>query len=188
VAGSGEAMGKLIWHTVMSVDGYIAGRDDDMEWAFGFDGGSGETAAEVLRSTGALLVGRRTQDVEDRLQPGFYGGAFSGPFFVLRHLPPAEPPVVKGVTGRFLDVGIAEAVGIAREAAGSGDVVVLGATIARQCIEAGLLDEIIIHVVPVLLGGGIRLFERPTGDLLRLTPTASIHEGETTVLRYSVSS
>ena len=47
-----------------------------------------------------------TQDVEDRLQPGFYGGAFRGPFFVLRHDPPPEPPVVKGVTGQFLDVGI----------------------------------------------------------------------------------
>jgi RibD C-terminal domain len=72
-------MEKLIWHTMMSLDGYIAGRDDDMDWVFGVDGGSGETVAEVLRSTGALLVGRRTQDVEDRLQPGFYGGAFSGP-------------------------------------------------------------------------------------------------------------
>jgi dihydrofolate reductase len=180
-------MEKLIWHTVMSLDGYIAGRDDDMDWVFGADGGSGKTVAEVLRSTGALLVGRRTQDVEDRLQAGFYGGAFRGPFFVLRHDPPAEPPVVKGVTGRFLDVGIEEAVSIAREAAGGGDVVVLGANIARQCIEAGLLDEIIIHVVPVLVGGGIRLFERPDGDPVRLIPTASIEEGETTVLRYSVS-
>jgi dihydrofolate reductase len=180
-------MQKLIWHTMMSLDGYIAGRDDDMDWVFGVDGGSGETVAEVLRSIGALLVGRRTQDVEDRLQPGFYGGAFSGPFFVLRHGPPAGPPVVKGVTGRFLDVGIEEAVGIAGEAAGGRDVVILGANIARQCVEAGLLDEIIIHVAPVLLGSGIRLFERPDGDPVRLIPTASIEEGETTVLRYSVS-
>jgi dihydrofolate reductase len=179
-------MGKLIWHTMMSLDGYIAGRDDDMDWVFGVEGGAGETVAEVLGTTGALLVGRRTQDVEDRLQPGFYGGAFNGPFFVLRHDPPAEPPVVKGVTGRFLDVGIEEAVGIAREAAGEGDVVVLGANVARQCLEAGLLDEIIIHLAPVLVGGGIRLFERPDGDPVRLVPTASIEEGETTVLRYSV--
>jgi dihydrofolate reductase len=179
-------MEKLIWHTMMSLDGYIAGRDDDMGWVFGVDGGSGETVAEVLRSTGALLVGRRTQDIEDRLQRGFYGGAFSGPFLVLMHDPPAEPPVVKGVHGRFLDVGIEEAVSIAREAAGGRDVVVLGANIARQCIEAGLLDEIIIHVAPVLVGGGIRLFERPDGDPVRLIPTASIEEGETTVLRYSV--
>src|ERR1700752_1952426 len=106
-------MAKVLWNTMMSLDGFIAGPDDDMRWVFGVDGGSGQTAAEVVRSTGALLVGRRTQDVEDRLQPGFYGGAFRGPFFVLRHDPPSQHPVVKGVTGRFLDVGIEEAVTIA---------------------------------------------------------------------------
>src|SRR5919198_4440446 len=113
-------MGKVLWNTMMSLDGFIAGPNDDMQWVFGVDGGAGRTVDEVVRSTGALLVGRRTQDVEDRLQPGFYGGAFRGPFFVLRHDPPPEPPVVKGVTGRFLDVGIEEAVAIAKEAAGDG--------------------------------------------------------------------
>jgi riboflavin biosynthesis pyrimidine reductase len=78
-------------------------------------------------------------------------------------------------------------VGIAREAASGGDVVVLGANVARQCIEAGLLDEIVIHLAPVLVGGGVRLFELPDGDPVRLVPTASVEEGETTVLRYSVS-
>ena len=125
-------MGKLLWHTMMSLDGFIAGPNDDMSWAFGMDAGSRETVDTVLSSTGALLVGRRTQDVEDRLQPGFYGGAFRGPFFVLRHDPPPEPPVVKGVTGRFLDVGIEEAVTIAREAADGGDVVILGANILHR--------------------------------------------------------
>jgi riboflavin biosynthesis pyrimidine reductase len=62
-----------------------------------------------------------------------------------------------------------------------------GAHIARQCIDAGLLNEITIHVAPVLVGGGIRLFERPDADPVRLIPTACIAEGETTVLRYSVS-
>ena len=78
-------MGKLLWHTMLSLDGFIAGPDDDMQALFGVEGGDGETVSEVLGSTGALLVGRRTQDVEDRLQPGFYGGRFRGPFFVLRH-------------------------------------------------------------------------------------------------------
>jgi hypothetical protein len=66
-------VGKVLWHTMMSLDGFIAGPNDDMSWAFGIDAGSGETVDQVLSSTGALLVGRRTQDVEDRLQPGFYG-------------------------------------------------------------------------------------------------------------------
>lgn len=179
-------MSKLLWHTMMSLDGFIAGPDDATDWVFSVDGGQGETVDEVVRSTGALLVGRRTQDVEDRDQPGFYGGAFRGPFFVLRHDPPAEPPVVKGVTGRFLDVGIEEAVTVAKEAAGGADVVVLGATVARTCLEAGLLDEILIHVAPVLLGGGVRLFERADGTPVRLDPISSQVEGELTALRFSV--
>ena len=179
-------MGKLLCHTMMSLDGFIAGRDDDMQWMSGVDGGAGETIDEVVRSTGALLVGRRTQDVEDRLQPGFYGGAYRGPFFVLRHDPPAEPPVVKGVTGQFLNIGIEEAVSVAKEAAEGGDVVVLGANIARQCLEAGLLDEIIINVAPVLVGEGVRLFERSGSEPVRLEPISSVEEGETTVLRYAI--
>jgi dihydrofolate reductase len=179
-------MGKLLWHTMMSLDGFIAGPNDDMSWAFGLDAGSGETVDKVVASTGALLVGRRTQDVEDRLQPGFYGGAFRGPFFVLRHDPPPEPPVVKGITGRFLDVDIEEAVTIAKKAAGEDDVVVLGANIARQCLENELLDEIVIHVAPVLVGGGVRLFERAGGEPVKLRPITSVDEGGMTVLRYSV--
>jgi dihydrofolate reductase len=179
-------MAKVLWHTMMSLDGLIAGPNDDMGWAFGLDGGSGETVDEVLGSTGALLVGRRTQDVEDRLQPGFYGGAFRGPFFVLRHDPPSEPPVVKGVEGAYLNVGIEEAVGFAKQAADGANVVVLGANIARQCLEAGLLDEIIIHVASVLLGDGVRLFERSGGEAVQLEPISSVREGGATVLRYAV--
>jgi dihydrofolate reductase len=178
-------MGKVLWHTMMSLDGFVAGPDDDMQWVFGVDGGAGETVDEVLKSTGALLIGRRTQDVEDRFQPGFYGGAFSGPFFVLRHDPPPEPPVVKGVTGTFIDVDIEEAVGLARDAAEGADVVVLGANVARQCLEAGLLDEVIVHIAPVLVGDGVRLFERDGGAPVRLKRISSTDEGETTVLRYS---
>src|SRR5262245_39432624 len=178
-------MAKVRWHTIMSLDGFIAGPGDDMQWVFDVDGAGGEAADEVVRATGALLVGRRTPDVEDRLQPGFYGGSFRGPFFVLRHGPPDQPPVVKGVTGRFLDTTIEEAVAIAREAAGGLDVSVLGADVARQCLEAGLLDEILVHVAPVLLGDGVRLFERACGTPVRLEPVSSVAEGETTVLRYA---
>jgi dihydrofolate reductase len=179
-------MGKVLWHTMLSLDGFIAGPNDDMAWAFEVDGGDGQTFDEVVRSTGALVVGRRTQDVEDRLQPGFYGGAFRGPFFVLRHDPPADPPVVKGVTGRFLDVPIEEAVKLAKEAAEGGNVVILGANVARQALEADLVEEIIVHVAPVLVGGGVRLFERAGGAAVKLEPIASVEEGETTVLRYAV--
>ena len=179
-------MGKVLWNTMLSLDGFIAGPDDDMGPVLGVDGGSGETADEVVRSTGALLVGRRTQDVEDRLQPGFYGGAFRGPFFVLRHDPPAQPPVVKGVTGQFLDMGIEEAVALAKKAAGDANVVILGANVARQCLGAGLLDEIIVHIAPVLVGEGVRFFESAGGAPIRLEAISSREEGETTVLRFAV--
>lgn len=174
------------WHTLMSLDGFIAGPHDEMGWAFEAQLGSGETIDEIVRSTGTLLVGHRTQDVEDRDQPGFYGGAFTGPFFVLRHDPPADPPVVKGVTGRFIDVGIGEAVAMANEAAGGADVGVLGASIARQCLEAGLLDELVVHVAPVLLGDGVRLFESHDSPAVKLHLVSARNEGQLTALRYTV--
>jgi dihydrofolate reductase len=176
--------GKVIWHTMMSLDGFIAGPNDDMEWVFSVDGGDGATAIEVRRSIGALLVGRRTQDVEDRVRGGFYGGSYSGPFFVLRHDPPVDPPVVKGVEGQFLDVGIEQAVTAVLEVADGRNVVVLGANVARQCLEAGLLDEIIVHVAPLLLGDGVRLYEH-AGPPIQLQLLSSQREGATTVLRYS---
>lgn len=93
---------------------------------------------------------------------------------------------MKGITGRFVDVGVEEAVRLADEAATGGDAVVLGSNVARQCLEAGLLDEIIVHVAPVLVGDGVRLFERAGGAAVKLTPISSADEGEMTVLRYSL--
>jgi dihydrofolate reductase len=180
-------MGRLLWHTMMSLDGFIAGPNEDMQWMSDVDGGARETIEEVLGSTGALLVGRRTQDVEDRDQPGFYGGAFRGPFFVLRHDPPSQPPVVKGVTGEFVDTDIEQAVTLAKTAADGDDVVILGANVARQCLEAGLLDEIIVHVAPVLVGDGVRLFERADGSSVKLRQISCTEEGDTAVLRYTLS-
>jgi dihydrofolate reductase len=90
------------------------------------------------------------------------------------------------VTGTFVDVAIEEAVAVAQQAAKGSNVVVLGANVARQCLEAGLLDEIVVHVAPVLLGDGVRLFERAGAASVRLDPISSRQEGQTTVLRYAV--
>lgn len=65
-------------------------------------------------------------------------------------------------------------------------MVVLGANVARQCLKAGLLDEIIVHIAPVLVGAGVRLFENADGAPIRLGVLSSRGEGETTVLRYAV--
>jgi dihydrofolate reductase len=179
-------MSDVLWHTQMSLDGFIAGPGDAMEWAFeDWDvGENDETIDQVVRSIGALLVGKRTQDVEDRNQPGFYGGAYQGPFFTLRHNPPRDPPVVKGVTGRFIDVEIEEAVRIAKEAAEGANVVILGANVAKQALEADLIDEVLVHVAPVLLGDGVRLFSRPGGSPIRLERTSVQEMGQLTTLRF----
>ena len=179
-------MGKVLWHTQMSLDGFIAGPDDEMRWVFEVEAGPDETIDEVVASTGALLVGRRTQDVEDREQPGFYGGAYRGPFFVLRHDSPPEPPEVKGVTGQFLNAEIGEAVEIAKRAAEGRDVVVLGANVARQCLEADLIDEVLVHVTPILLGDGVRLFDHPGGNPIKLRRTSVRENGQLTAMRFTV--
>jgi dihydrofolate reductase len=179
-------MGDVLWHTQMSLDGFIAGPNDDMRWAFEAEAGPDETIDEVVSSTGALLVGRRTQDVEDREQPGFYGGAYRGPFFVLSHDPPPDPPVVKGVTGTFINVDIEEAVAIAKRAAEGRNVVILGATVARQAVAADLVDEVLVHLTPVLLGDGVRLFDRPGGARIKLERTSVQENGQLTALRFSV--
>jgi dihydrofolate reductase len=83
-------------------------------------------------------------------------------------------------------VTIDEAVEVAKEAASGADVVVLGADVAGQCLDAGLLDEVILHVAPILVGDGVRLFDRPRGEPFRLKPISSTLEGEMTVVRYSV--
>lgn len=180
-------MSKVLWHTLMSLDGFIAGPGGDTRWAFRADAGPNDVVNKVVATTGALLVGRRTQDVEDRDQHGFYGGAYRGPFFVLRHSPPAQPPVVKGVTGQFLDTSVQDAVAIAKQAAAPRSVVLLGANVARQCLEAGLLDEVLVHVAPVLLGDGTRLFDRPAGRPVQLHKTRVQEDGQLTALRFAVA-
>ncbi|WP_052462341.1 dihydrofolate reductase family protein [Nigerium massiliense] len=77
----------VIWHTTMSLDGFVADSDETMKWVFDLDTGGGATAKSLVPRLGALVVGRRTMAVEDEQQPGFYGGAYSGPFFVLTSNP-----------------------------------------------------------------------------------------------------
>jgi len=151
-------MTQITWHVEMSLDGYIAGPDHAMEWAFG-RGPAGPIADDVMRSTGAILAGRRWYDVATERydgRAGIYGGRWSGPVFVLTHRPPADPhdPEIT-----FLSGDVADAVDVARGAAGAKNVEIFGAQTARQCLEAGLVDEIVVHVAPVLLGDGVRLYD-----------------------------
>jgi dihydrofolate reductase len=176
-------MTAVLWHVAMSVDGFVAAPGDDMRWVFEVAEHS-DAADEVMRSTGAILMGRRTYEVEDRMRPGIYGGAWKGALFVLTHHPPETPP--DWMTGEFVDGAIEDVVTRASAAAGDLDVGILGPTVARQCLDAGLLDEIVVHVVPILLGDGTRLLDRPGTQQTRLEKISVAESGQMTDLRYRV--
>jgi dihydrofolate reductase len=172
----------VAWHVVMSLDGYIAGPDDDMGWIFEVAGPS-STVDEIAASTGAIVMGRRTYEVEDRDRQGVYGGAWAGELFVLTHDPPATPP--EWMTGTFV-TGIEDAIAQAKAAADGRNVGLLGASVARQCLDADLLDEIIVQVAPVMLGDGVRLFDAPDSRRVKLEKAGVGESGQLTDLRFRV--
>lgn len=151
----------------MSLDGFIAGPGGDMSWLTEHLGPN-PTVDELIGRIGALLVGNRTfrgddphKGTDKEGKP--FGGGWSGPQFVLTHRAPSAP--VPGVTFvADLDSGIAAA----KAAAGDKYVNILGAEVARQCLAAGVLDEIFVCIAPVLLGDGVRLFDHPGGTTIEL--------------------
>ena len=171
----------------MSLDGYIAGPGHTMEWGAGrqlADFVPAERIREQAAATGAMLVGRRTADVGERMEaekPGSVDYPFSGPVFVLTHRPP-EPPN-PGAT--YLSGDIGEAVATARGAAGAKNLEILGADVAGQCLRRGLVDEILVYVLPVLLGDGIP-FSPPGLPRMELESLASTRSGAVTILRFGV--
>jgi dihydrofolate reductase len=181
--------GKILWHTTMSLDGFVAGPDDAMDWAYSEDLGAADAGVAVAETTGAIVAGRRWYDLA-LIRPNWapYGGAWHGPMFILTHRPPAEPAEIgPDLPVTFLTGDVGDAVARAREAAAGKDVVIFGPTIARECIEAGVLDEILVHVVPVLVGAGIRFFDRPgSTQLVPLRRTAFAESGQLTDLRFDV--
>ncbi len=179
-------MAKVLYHVTMSLDGFIAGPGDDMSWLSDHLGEPepDPIVGELLNEIGALLIGERTYRGGDGGDGGHgastdagrpYGGAWTGPMFVLTRQP--DPPPAPGFT--FLNEDLPTAVAIAKAAAGDGYVVVLGATTARRCLRAGLLDEVLTHIAPVLLGGGVRLFDDPGGARVRLELLRAWHTART---------
>lgn len=156
--------GKVLWHFTMSLDGFVAGPGHTMDWMTGLSVRSG-LIEEYATTTGAVLGGRDGFDAYPDVS-GIYGGSWQGPVFVLTHHP-EDAQAADGVT--FLSCDVAEAVRIGLTAAGGKNLEVFSATIGRQLLERGLIDEIDLHIAPVLLGDGIRLFDNPGGDPVRLT-------------------
>jgi dihydrofolate reductase len=167
---------KLLYSATMSLDGFIAGAGGDMSWLTAFVGedspasepGSGLDVKALMAEVGALLIGHRTYAGDDPNKgtdsEGAYGGQWHGPSVVLTHAR-APDDLEPDVT---FAADLATAVRLAKEAAGDKYVNVLGADVARQCLQAGLLDEVLVIVAPVLLGDGTRLFEQPGGTNVAL--------------------
>jgi dihydrofolate reductase len=162
-------MAKFLYSVAMSLDGFVAGPGGDMSWMTGHLGPN-PLVDDLVPRVGSLLVGRRTfggddpyRGTDNEGKP--FGGAWSGPQFVLtHHAPPTPVPDVTFVGD------LATGVAAAGEAAGDRYVCVLGASIARQCLAAGKLDEILVVIAPVLLGDGVRLFDLPGGTNVTLEP------------------
>jgi dihydrofolate reductase len=158
-------MSKLLYSATMSLDGFIAGPGGDMSWLTEYlqpnpaiDG--------IVERIGALLVGARTFGGDDPNRgtdkEGAFSGTWHGPQFVLTHRSHPPTPDVA-----FFD-DVPAAVAAAKAAAGDRYVNVLGADVAHQCLDLGLLDEVLVLIAPVLLGAGTRLFEQPGGPSVKL--------------------
>jgi dihydrofolate reductase len=174
------AAAKVLWHFTMSLDGFVAGPEHDMHWLSGVAVRPG-LIEEYTRTTGAVLAGRDGFDsaIGDA-RP--YGGAWQGPIFVLTHHPEDARPA-DGIT--VLSCPVEQAVQIALDAAGGKNVEVFSPTIGRQLLERGLIDEIDLHIAPILLGAGIRLYDNPADDgIIRLHRVGDGDPASTVNVRY----
>ncbi|MET0726975.1 MAG: dihydrofolate reductase family protein [Acidimicrobiales bacterium] len=171
-------MTKIVADISMSLDGFVTGPDPDLEhglghggeplhaWAAGSDDAvDGEVLREATEETGAVVMGRRLFEIVDgphgwNDDMGYGAGlAATPPFFVVTHRAPDA--VRLGLRFTFVTDGLRSALDQARAAAGPHDVFVMGgADVIRQCVDDGMVDELRIHLAPVVLGAGTALFER----------------------------
>ncbi|HEY7150171.1 MAG TPA: dihydrofolate reductase family protein [Solirubrobacterales bacterium] len=178
------------------------------EWAFGtqafeeLHGRSGgepgpdsDLIRESFEANGAMIMGRRMYSggsgpwEDDANAMGWWGDRppFGVPVFVLTHHEREPLPMEGGTTFHFITDGIESALEQAREAAGEKNVGIAGgASAARQYLKAGRLDELLIHVAPILIGDGVRLFDDPGGDQVELECIEATQSPAVTHLRYRV--
>lgn len=193
-------MPKVLLELSMSLDGYVAGPDVSPEAPMGRGGEAlhewmfdGQSAAESqhfetnhFSSVGALIIGRRMADLG--IGPWGEEPTFHAPVFVVTSRPAETITKLGGTSYIFVTEGIDDALRRAREAAGSQDVQVNGgADIARQYLEAGAVQELRLHLVPVVLGAGTRLFNDETPLKVRLQPAKASNRPLVTHLTYEVS-
>jgi dihydrofolate reductase len=176
----------------MSVDGYVAGPQDSVDEPMGVGGfrlfdwldrrndpGPHSTVYGEAMSTRALISGRRTYEHAGHWNGDHHDGV---PVFVLTHEVPDGPP--PGSVRFVTDVG--ECAALAREAAGDADVMVHGTGAGQALLRAGELDELELHVVPVLLGQGLRLFDNLAAERVELELVRSFTTPDVDHLRYRI--
>ncbi len=191
-------MTRVIFDISMSLDGFVTasnvrpeeplgdGGQRLHEWVFGDDERNRELLAEATNFVGAVIAGRRTYD----LSVASWGadgpaGPARVPVIVVTHAEPEDAP--EGGVYTFVTDGIESALELAKSAAGEKDVAVMGgADIGQQYIRAGLVDEISIHLVPVLFGGGTRMFENLGSEHIQLETAGVIETPAATHLRFRV--
>jgi dihydrofolate reductase len=165
-------MGKVIVGAALSLDGHSADRHGRLEPLYPNLAALVQTdmLQESIRSTGAVVMGRRTFDMGSREYWSAGDYEYRVPIFVVTHQPPAGRPTdTPPLTFTFVTEGVASAVGQARAAAGERDVTVVGgADVTRQILRAGLADEVHVDLMPVLLGGGLRPFDDLGAEPIRL--------------------
>ena len=194
-------MGKVFTQFTMSLDGFIAGPNDEIAQIFRWYR-SGDTdfpvpgtpmvfkiaraSADLLGTEwgemGAIVTGRRDFDVSDA-----YGGKppLGVPLFVVTHRVPQEW-VYEGSPFTFVTDGVASALEKAKAGAGDKTISVGGTQIVQQCLAAGLLDEIRIDLAPMLLGAGIHLFDNLGANLVELERLQVVETPDVTHLRFRV--
>jgi dihydrofolate reductase len=157
------SMGKVILGATMSLDGFINDRSGSLAALYpDLDTlQDTEPLQESIRNTGAVVMGRNSFAMAEDPDTIADNYEYQVPIFVLTHAPPERHPRENDqLTFTFVTDGIESAVSQAKAAAGNKDVTIIAATsTARQCLEAGLADELHIDIMPVLLCGGLRLFE-----------------------------
>ncbi len=154
-------MGKVVGGMTLSLDGFASDRQGDVSRLYPDLGELGETEMlqEEIRTTGAVVMGRHSYTMGD---PDSFADSYEYqvPIFVLtHHIPEKKPKENEALTITFVTEGIERAIARAKAAAGDRNVMLIGASINQQCMNAGLCDELHIGVMPVLLGDGLRLFE-----------------------------
>jgi dihydrofolate reductase len=191
-------MGKVTCDISMSLDGFIAGPNvrvgngmgDDGDrlhaWMFATNTETDDAiVAEKNASPGAIVIGKRMFDVG--FEPWGDPPPFGKPVFIVTHEARAPLPMKGGTTYTFVTEGIEAALELADAAAGDKDVGIWGgANIIQEYLKAGLLEEMQIHVIPVLFGSGTRLFEDLGGRRIELKRTSTIDTPGATHLRFSV--